>query len=31
LTPAERAVAERFLKLIVNPGERDTVARLIAR
>jgi DNA-binding MarR family transcriptional regulator len=31
LTPAERAAAERFLKSIVNPGERDTVARLIAR
>ncbi len=31
LSPSERAVAERFLKSIVNPGERDTVARLIAR
>jgi DNA-binding MarR family transcriptional regulator len=31
LTPSERAAAERFLKSIVNPGERDTVARLIAR
>jgi DNA-binding MarR family transcriptional regulator len=31
LSPSERAVAEHFLKSIVNPGERDTVARLIAR
>ncbi len=31
LSPSERAVAERFLKSIVNPGERETVARLIGR
>jgi DNA-binding MarR family transcriptional regulator len=31
MTASERAVAERFLKSIVNPGERDKVARLIGR
>jgi len=31
LSPSERAVAERFLKSIVNPGERETVARLIGQ
>ena len=31
LLPSERAVAERFLKSIINPGERDKVARLIGR
>jgi DNA-binding MarR family transcriptional regulator len=31
LSSSERAVAERFLKSIVNPGERETVARLIGR
>jgi DNA-binding MarR family transcriptional regulator len=31
LSLTERAVAERFLKSIVNPGERDKVARLIGR
>jgi DNA-binding MarR family transcriptional regulator len=29
LSPAERAAAKRFLAAIVNPGERETVARLI--
>jgi DNA-binding MarR family transcriptional regulator len=31
LSSSERTGAERFLKSIVNPGERDTVARLIER
>jgi DNA-binding MarR family transcriptional regulator len=31
LSPSERLVAQRFLKSIVNPGERETVARLIGR
>jgi DNA-binding MarR family transcriptional regulator len=31
LSPTERAGAERFLRLIVDEGERDKVARLIER
>jgi DNA-binding MarR family transcriptional regulator len=31
LTASERTVAERFLESIINPSERDTVARLIGR
>ena len=31
LSPAERAGAERFLKSIIDAGERDKVARLIGR
>ncbi len=31
LTPAERKGAERFLRLMVNPGERDKVAGLVNR
>ena len=31
LSPAERAGAERFLRLIIDAGERDKVARLIGR
>src|SRR5260221_4592457 len=29
LSPSERTIAVRFLKSIINPGERDKVARLI--
>ena len=29
--PAERAGAEQFLRLIIDAGERDKVARLIGR
>lgn len=31
LSPAEREGAERFLRLMINPGERDKVARVIDR
>jgi DNA-binding MarR family transcriptional regulator len=31
LSPTEQAVAERFLRSIINAGERDKVARLIGR
>ena len=31
LSPAERAGAERFLRLMIDEGERDKVARLIGR
>jgi DNA-binding MarR family transcriptional regulator len=31
LSPSERTIAVRFLKSIINPGERDKVARLIGR
>src|SRR5206468_12196095 len=31
LSASERTVAERFLESIINPSERDTVARLIGR
>ena len=31
LSPAEREGAERFLRLMINPGERDTVAQMIDR
>ncbi len=31
LSPSEKAVAERFLRSIINAGERDKVARLIGR
>jgi DNA-binding MarR family transcriptional regulator len=31
LTPAEREGAQRFLRLMINPDERDKVARVIER
>jgi DNA-binding MarR family transcriptional regulator len=31
LSPAERDGAERFLRLMINPGERDKVAQMIDR
>jgi len=31
MSPAERATAERFLRLIIDAGEREKVARLIGR
>jgi DNA-binding MarR family transcriptional regulator len=31
MSPAERATAERFLRSIINAGEREKVARLIGR
>lgn len=31
MSPAERAAAERFLRAVVNAGEREKVARLIGR
>ncbi|MBN9009812.1 MAG: MarR family transcriptional regulator [Rhizobiales bacterium] len=31
MSPAERATAERFLRLVIDRGEREKVARLIGR